>query len=44
MINHIVLENLVHYVSVMIPITPIAIFQVLGLALLYNTQLELAEH
>ena len=43
MMNNIVLANLGQHVSAVIPLTWIAIFQVLGLALFYNTHLELAE-
>ena len=41
--NYIGLANLDQHVSAAIPLTGIAIFQVLGLELLYNTHMYLAE-
>ena len=41
--NDTVLANMGQHVSIVIPLTQIAILKVLGLALFYNTHLELAE-
>ena len=43
MMNNIVLADMGQHVSDAIPLTWITIFQVLGLALFYNTHLELSE-